>query len=104
MPLRAEEIAWAAGLFEGEGCLTTSGERQVMLLNSTDEDTPRRFVEIVGAGKVYVPYPRTPPTEAVWIWVAYGLDAILTVLLLGPWFGDRRRARAKELFAPEYVP
>jgi hypothetical protein len=36
--------------------------------------------------------------------VAYGIDAILTVLLLGPWFGDRRRARAKELFAPEYVP
>jgi hypothetical protein len=36
--------------------------------------------------------------------VAYGIDAILTVLLLGPWFEDRRRARAKELFAPEYVP
>jgi hypothetical protein len=84
--------------------MTVSGGRPVMRLNSTDEDTPRRFYEIVGAGKVYGPYPRRPPRKPVWIWVAYGIDAMLTIQLLGSWFGNRRRARAIELFGAQYVP
>jgi hypothetical protein len=39
-PTREEEIAWAAGLFEGEGCTTKSGGVLVARLNSTDEETP----------------------------------------------------------------
>jgi hypothetical protein len=104
MPTPAEEIAWAAGLFEGEGCMTVSGGQPMMRLNSTDEDTPQRFCEIVAAGKVYGPYRRPPPRKPVWIWVAYGIDAMLTVQLIGPWFGERRRRRAKELFGTKYVP
>jgi hypothetical protein len=104
MPTPGEEIAWAAGLFEGEGCITITGGQPYMRLNSTDEDTPRRFCEIVGAGKVYGPYSRPPPRKAVWIWVAYGIDAMLTVQLLAPWFGERRRARATEVFGAGFVP
>lgn len=89
MPTPGEEIAWAAGLFEGEGCITVSNGRPVMRLNSTDADTPRRFCEIVGAGKVYGPY---------------GIDAMLTVQLLSPWFGERRRRTASQLFGREYEP
>lgn len=55
-----EEIAWAAGLFEGEGCMTRSGSQKVMRLVSTDEDTVRRFWEIVAVGKVYGPYEQGP--------------------------------------------
>jgi hypothetical protein len=104
VPSRREEIAWAAGVFEGEGCMTVSNGRPTMRLNSTDEDTPRRFFEIVGAGKVYGPYARAWPRKAVWIWVAYGIDAMLTVQLLSPWFGRRRRARARDLFGADFVP
>jgi hypothetical protein len=104
MQTPGEEIAWAAGLFEGEGCSTLSNGRPVMRLNSTDEDTPRRFCEIVAAGKVYGPYPRMPPRKPVWIWVADGIDAMLTVRLLGSWFGQRRRLKAQELFGSEFVP
>ena len=87
MPTPAEEIAWAAGLFEGEGCMTVSGGRPFMRLNSTDEDTPRRFWEVVAAGKVYGP-SATPLSE--------------------PWGqqlnGEHRVAKGTELFGLEYVP
>jgi hypothetical protein len=65
VPTFREEVAWAAGLFEGEGCLTITSGQPVMRLNSTDEDAPQRFYEIVGAGKVYGPYPRKPPRKPV---------------------------------------
>ena len=84
--------------------MTVSNGRPVMRLNSTDQDTPQRFGEIVGAGRVYGPYRRPAPRKPVWIWVAYGLDAMLTIQLLHPWFGTRRRERARELFGAKYVP
>jgi hypothetical protein len=51
----AEEIAWAAGLFEGEGSITRFGRPGKfdlrVSLNMTDEDVVRRFDAIVdGAG------------------------------------------------------
>ena len=97
MPTPAEEVAWAAGLFEGEGCLTVTDGQPVMRLTSTDEDSPHRFYEIVGAGKVYGPYNQGPPRKPNWVWVAYAIDALLTIQLLSPWLGNRRRARAAEL-------
>jgi len=51
-----EEIAWAAGLFEGEGCITMTSGHAVLRLSNTDEWVVRRFAEIVGRGVVYGPY------------------------------------------------
>ncbi len=51
-----QEIAWAAGLFEGEGCITKNGNSPALRLNSTDEETVIRFQRIIGAGAVYGPY------------------------------------------------
>ena len=99
----AEEIAWAAGLFEGEGSIThfprnrDSFDLQVAL-TMTDEDVARRFDEIVGRGKVYGPYH--PPSyddrhKPFWRWMANG-DAGHDVLdLLGTWLSPRRVARAR---------
>ena len=75
-----------------------------MRLTSTDEDSPRRFYEIIGAGKVYGPYHQGPPRKPNWVWVAYGVDALLAIQLLAPWLGERRRARARDLFGADYVP
>src|SRR5687767_13217541 len=105
MPTRKEEIAWAAGLFEGEGCTTKSGGVLVARLNSTDEETPMRFCRPVRAGKVYGPYDRTDRDgymrKPMWIWVASSVDALEAVRLLMPWLGRRRAARARVLAREE---
>jgi hypothetical protein len=104
MPTPREEIAWAAGLFEGEGCMTITGGQPVMRVASTDRDSTDRFYEIMGVGKVYGPYHQGPPRKPNWVWVAYGVDTLLAIQLLVPWLGERHRARARELFGNKYVP
>jgi hypothetical protein len=76
----------------------------VARLNSTDEETPRRFCEIVGVGRVYGPYHQGGRRKPFWVWVANGWDALEVIQLLGPWFGERRRERARELFGSGCVP
>ncbi len=50
------DIAWAAGLFEGEGCLHRHKRGYgALFLAMTDEDIVRRFAAIFGL-KVYGPY------------------------------------------------
>ena len=98
-----EEIAWAAGLFEGEGCISHmrrgAGEDLQIALVMTDEDVVRQFHEIVDRGKVYGPYH--PPSHGdrrkqFWRWAALG-DAAHDVLdLLGPWLMSRRALQAQE--------
>lgn len=92
------EIAWAAGLFEGEGSLTQSGGSLDVRVKMTDEEIVRRFEEVIGYGTVYGPYnydyrdgiKRKPH----WIWVALRYDALEVLELLWPWLGERRRAQA----------
>src|SRR5207245_5183125 len=53
MSQSAEDIAWAAGLFEGEGSITQSGGRVRLSLKMTDEESVRRFAKIIQRGTVY---------------------------------------------------
>jgi hypothetical protein len=106
MPSREEEIAWAAGLFEGEGCIY-QGRGGILgtRLTSTDEDIPVRFCQIVRGGKVYGPYRNTKrdghSRKPFWVWVGESVDAPETLRLIFPWLGPRRRAKARELTARE---
>ena len=51
-------IAWAAGLFEGEGTITRCDGRLHLRMQLTDLEVLERFAEIVGTGKIYGPYTR----------------------------------------------
>ena len=94
---RAELIAWAAGLFEGEGCIILSRGQVALQLKMTDEEIVRRFDDIVGDGRVYGPYCYAEGRKPYWMWIAQGDIAREMLDLLGPWLGDRRRACAYEL-------
>lgn len=100
------EIAWAAGLFEGEGCVsvfpTGSGRSGVhLILQSTDHDVLERFQEVVGVGTIYMVNSdrpsRKPSNKQVWRWcVSRAPDSLAVLLAFRPWLGARRGARADE--------
>jgi hypothetical protein len=94
-------IAWAAGLFEGEGCITQSDIRLVLRLKMTDRAVVVRFDDILQIGKVYGPYSYAlkdgHPRKPAWVWVAAGDEAFDALELLAPWLSERRLARAQEL-------
>lgn len=100
------EIAWAAGLFEGEGCFTVSLSQGKyasprVKLRSTDEDVVRRFHSIMGLGAVREePYfSRKSGYKTQWEWYARSSEVIRAIDLLLPWMGERRTQRAKEVRA-----
>lgn len=100
------DIAWAAGLFEGEGCFWSSRCGKAphyyiyprVSLNSTDRDVLERFARVVGVGTVATS-PRLKKQahhKAQWSWVVSRKDDVRKVYeLLKPWLGSRRRAQAE---------
>ena len=94
-----EDLAWAAGLFEGEGCFTLSGRGTARaILNMTDEDVVRRFAQIVRVGGIRGKRVIRPQHKPQWEWTVQnheGVQALIAVLW--PWLGQRRRSRAVEV-------
>jgi hypothetical protein len=98
------EVAWAAGFFEGEGCVTLSETRPMLRVNGTDPETVHFFERVVGVGKVYGPYQPKPDRHGTirkpfWVWVAYGAAARRAITVLAPWLSQRRLERIREVYA-----
>jgi hypothetical protein len=98
-----EEIAWAAGLFEGEGCISHiergEGFDLQIAVVMTDEDVVRRFDQVVDRGRVYGPYlppSHGPRRKQFWRWVALGDSAHDVLDMLLPWLMERRRGQAAD--------
>lgn len=94
---RKVELAWAAGLFEGEGTVAPkrgkgSLHRYQAAIIMTDEDVLKRFGTVIGIGKVYGPYqPVNPRALPVWRWTTTKVGEISALFeLIGPWLGERR--------------
>lgn len=97
-----EQIAWCAGLFEGEGCFSTSGYDPyiyfLMTMKMTDEDVIRKFHEIVTVGKVRRHHPPSNKDRQVqWHWYVGSAAAENLGWMLLPHLGNRRRARFIEV-------
>src|SRR4051812_22686949 len=98
------EIAWAAGLFEGEGNIQfwrhPKGHAQIRLsLTSTDEDVVERFHAIVECGSTRGPYRRKnkPSYKPYWVWSVQAFAELERVAtLFEPWLGARRRQSLQE--------
>jgi len=95
-----EQLAWAAGWFEGEGSIPrTTGKPAAARISITNTDH-----EILAAfralfGDVGFIYPVPSPVKPRWIFQATGEDAIRILRLIYPWLYSRRRARVDELLA-----
>jgi hypothetical protein len=95
------EVAWDAGLFEGEGTITACGGCLHLRIQLTNLEVLERFHKIVGTGKIYGPYTRGFKDgfnrKPRWAWVCYGPLARVTFGTLSPWLSPRRLARGEEL-------
>jgi hypothetical protein len=104
------DVAWAAGLFEGEGSVIMTsarvGKTPKLALSMTDEDVVRRFYQKVGLGHVNGPYIRTDGTKPQWAWNVTSFEKVQALIAQWwPWLGSRRRARATEvLLAARLAP
>jgi hypothetical protein len=98
------EIAWAAGLFEGEGSMRITTSRNarcaVLVLGMTDLDVVRKFQAVVASGTVRGPVKRQPGRKPFYVVeVAQRPVVKRTLEAFLPWFGERRAAKARELLA-----
>ena len=88
-------IAWAAGLFEGEGTITTSQKWPVLALSMTDRDVVKRFYDIIGCGYLYEIPARQAHHKPQLKWKVGSASDVRNVLnKLLPFFGDRRAYKA----------
>lgn len=92
------DIAWAAGLFEGEGCITTANKNPRLSLGSTDLDVLEKFLSVVGVGKISKGIRSPIATKDIWVWRTAQFEYVQAVLAaFWPWLCSRRRARAEQM-------
>ena len=100
----ATAIAYAAGLFDGEGCVTitrqhnqrhgpSGGFHLQLRLNMTHELGVRRFREIVGVGTLNYHVPHDDVSLPTWMWFASRRDSAEMVLRL---FREHLVVKARE--------
>ena len=90
-----ENLAWAAGLFEGEGSIIRRRKKETnLVLATTDFDVLSKFCSILGHGRIYGPYTR-PNTKPIWRWSCSGSKNCIAILAaLWTFLGVRRKERA----------
>lgn len=108
------DIAWAAGLFEGEGTWIVRSPKGrgnptvVITLQMCDRDVVERFAAIMGCGKVTKGDRReeqNPRHRAIWRWgTAKRADCLRIARMLLPYLGERRTAKAREIIEAADVP
>lgn len=105
------DIAWAAGLFEGEGYITLMRVKArpdslhlIRLgITMTDQDVLERFCRAVECGRVTGPHrhgDRPAHHKPVYRWgIGNRADVERILVAFLPWLGERRAAKANEMLA-----
>ena len=93
--MTATELAWATGLFEGEGCIHLRKDyRSVKLeMNQTDYDVLLRLQNYFG-GKIY-DMPKKENRKQMWKWLVARKALVIPLLeAMLPMLGERRAYKA----------
>jgi len=109
------QIAWAAGILEGEGCFsifkrassTTNHKQLCIQCTMTDRDVITKLADIFGVGRISEVQPTGTKRDGTPYKLAYkwavdnhaGQRLILESIM--PHLGERRKAKAEELL--EYI-
>jgi hypothetical protein len=101
---RREQLAWAAGLFGGEGSFTYGrthhGKYSLIVagLGMTDEDRVQDFWVVMGVGNVTKHPDKRGNNKTVYVWKTASFERVQFIIAqLWAWLGPRRRAKAKHI-------
>jgi len=93
-----EDYAWAAGFFDGEGCVSVnrmpSGNYLRLQVASTDLPVLERLQRVIGCGRINGPYQHHPDHKTrahhkpVWHWRASSDEARAALDLIKPWLSQ----------------
>ena len=96
----SEELAWAAGIFEGEGTIVANGRTFRLVVKMTDRDVVEHFAAVMG-GRVLGPYDAHDGVrKPAYVWMAHGVAAVYAGHRLYPWLHARRQARLRDWIDP----
>tara|TARA_B100000902_G_scaffold334562_1_gene333782 strand:- start:687 stop:1043 length:357 start_codon:yes stop_codon:yes gene_type:complete len=96
---RYTDIVWAAGLFEGEGCINNKKQdrQRNITVAMCDKDVMERFVDVIGYGNLNGPYLNKLSTKPFWRWDCAKKSEVLRILkMFLPHLGKRRAEKAIE--------
>lgn len=98
------QVAWAAGIFEGEGCVYVlrrrgRADRVVLAVAMTDLDVIERLRDVFGCGSISSER-RRDGRKPIYRWNTSARGDVERVLaLITPWLMSRRQARIAEAVA-----
>ena len=99
MSTSIKDIAWLAGLFEGEGCFFTSGKTCFMVIEMTDLDTIEKVKYITKfPGKIYeIKDPRNDSWKLRYKVQLSQTLAAQWMMTIYPLMGLRRKSKIREV-------
>lgn len=100
MCVKSEDIAWAAGLIEGEGCFTVhSKHHPYFLLDMCDLDVLEKFHSVFPNTTLRGPYTdgKRPDYKPRYRVDAFGPKCIEIMDIVYPYLCSRRQAKITEL-------
>ena len=107
----AEQRAWSAGLWDGEGSVCLLKHRshagyfvpEASVTQSSASGRPEvleRIASVGPGGYLYGPFPQTPPWAPVYRWKVFRPDEVSELIdLIRPWLGVLKRTQAERVFA-----
>jgi len=98
--IEIKDIAWLAGLTEGEGCFAWQGCTANITINMTDRDVVER-ASVLFKSNLLGPYhpkqPHVKKSKDIWRTTACGQRAIGWMMTLYPLMGERRKFKIEEV-------
>lgn len=100
MPITVKEIAWVAGLLEGEGCFVNKGTPKIAI-QMTDLDVMEAYGKLVGKGLNPKPHGNRRrknggELKPCWVCLLTGRDAAQWMMTIYPLMGERRQEKIRE--------
>src|SRR5574341_1862045 len=95
----SRNIAWLAGLLEGEGCFSRRGNCVTIQLYMSDRDIVERSRRFVHAPSISERVSKRPNHKTCYYWTLSGPHAASWMMTIYPLMGERRQARIRELLA-----
>ena len=90
--ISTEELAYIAGFFDGEGCITSGGRRCSLAISASNTDKqPLEFIQRIFGGSIYECLPKKLKWSTVYNWRIGGAYALIVLESLLPYLIVKRR-------------